>query len=36
LSEKAKQKLTAVKAKYLTISELVEKNPTGANVRIVG
>ena len=36
LSEKAKQKLTAAKAKYLSISELVEKNPTGSNVRIFG
>jgi large subunit ribosomal protein L18e len=36
LSEKAKEKLTAAKAKYLSISELVEKNPTGSNVRIIG
>jgi len=36
LSEKAKQKLTAAKAKYMSISELVEKNPTGSNVKIIG
>jgi large subunit ribosomal protein L18e len=36
LSETAKQKLTAVKAKYLSITELVEKNPTGSKVRIIG
>ena len=36
LSETAKAKLTAVKAKYLSISELVEKNPTGSNVKIIG
>jgi ribosomal protein L18E len=32
---KAEEKLRAVKAKYLSISELVEKNPTGANVKII-
>jgi large subunit ribosomal protein L18e len=36
LSEKAKEKLTAAKAKYMSISELVEKNPTGSNVKIIG
>ena len=36
LSEKAKQKLSAAKAKYLSITELVEKNPAGSNVRIFG
>jgi large subunit ribosomal protein L18e len=36
VSEKAKEKLTAAKAKYLSISELVEKNPQGSNVRIIG
>jgi large subunit ribosomal protein L18e len=34
-SEKAKQKLAAAKAKYLSIPELVEKNPKGANVKII-
>jgi large subunit ribosomal protein L18e len=36
ISEKAKEKLAAAKAKYLSISELVEKNPQGSNVRIIG
>ena len=35
LSSKAAQKLKAAKAKYLSIIELVEKNPTGANVKII-
>ena len=35
-SAKAKAKLAAVKAKYLSIAELVEKNPQGSNVRIIG
>jgi large subunit ribosomal protein L18e len=34
-SEKAKEKLTAVKAKYLSIAELMEKNPKGSNVIII-
>ena len=34
-SKKAKEKLTAAKAKYLSIPELVEKNPKGANVKII-
>ena len=34
-SEKAKEKMKAAKAKYLSIPELVEKNPKGANVRII-
>jgi len=34
-SEKAKEKLGAAKAKYLTIQELMEKNPKGSNVRII-
>ena len=34
-SEKAKEKLKAAKAKYLSIPELVEKNPKGANVKII-
>lgn len=36
VSEKAKEKLTAAKAKYMSISELVEKNPKGSNVKIIG
>jgi len=35
-SEKAKEKLIAVRAKYLTITELLEKNPEGSNVTIMG
>jgi len=34
-SEKAKEKLRAAKAKYLSIPELVEKNPKGSNVKII-
>jgi large subunit ribosomal protein L18e len=34
-SEKAKEKLKAAKAKYLSIPELVEKNPKGSNVKII-
>jgi large subunit ribosomal protein L18e len=34
-SEKAKEKLVAVKAKYLSIIELMEKNPQGSNVTII-
>jgi large subunit ribosomal protein L18e len=34
-SEKALAKLAAAKAKYLTINELMEKNPTGSNVKII-
>lgn len=34
-SSKATQKLKAAKAKYTSITELVEKNPTGANVKII-
>jgi large subunit ribosomal protein L18e len=34
-SEKAKTKLTAAKAKYVSIPELLEKNPKGANVKII-
>jgi len=36
LSAKAKEKLTAAKGKYLSIAELVEKNPKGSNVKIIG
>ncbi len=35
VSDKAKAKLNAVKAKYITILELMEKNPKGSNVRII-
>ena len=35
-SDKAKEKLAAAKGKYLSIAELVEKNPQGSNVRIIG
>jgi large subunit ribosomal protein L18e len=34
-SGKAKEKMAAAKAKYLSILELVEKNPKGANVKII-
>jgi large subunit ribosomal protein L18e len=34
-SDKAKAKLVAVKAKYLSIPELLEKNPKGANIKII-
>jgi large subunit ribosomal protein L18e len=34
-SEKAKEKLKAAKAKYLSIPELVKKNPKGSNVKII-
>ena len=35
VSEKAKVKLAAAKAKYVSIPELLEKNPKGANIRII-
>jgi len=35
-SKKAKEKLVAAKAKYLSIPELVKKNPKGAKVKIIG
>ena len=35
LSATAAQKLKASRAKYMSIPELVEKNPTGANVKII-
>jgi large subunit ribosomal protein L18e len=35
-SEKAKEKLAAAKAKYMSITELMEKNPQGSNVTIFG
>jgi large subunit ribosomal protein L18e len=34
-SNKAKAKLVAAKAKYLSIPELMEKNPKGAKVKII-
>ena len=34
-SDSAKAKLEASKAKYITITELVEKNPKGSNVKII-
>jgi len=34
-SERAQEKLKAARAKYLSIPELVEKNPKGSNVRII-
>ena len=35
LSSKAMEKLAAAKAKYVSISELAEKNPTGTNIKII-
>jgi large subunit ribosomal protein L18e len=35
-SDKAKEKLAAAKAKYLTITELLEKNPEGSKVTVMG
>ena len=35
ISDSAKAKLEAAKAKYISIAELVEKNPTGSNVKII-
>jgi len=35
LSDVAAQKMKAARAKFLSIAELVEKNPTGANVKII-
>ena len=34
-SEKAKEKLAAAKATFLSIPELVEENPKGTNVKII-
>lgn len=34
-SESAKTKLEAAKGKYITIQELVEKNPKGSKVKII-
>jgi large subunit ribosomal protein L18e len=34
-SKRAKEKLKAAKAKYVSIPELVEKNPKGSNVKII-
>ena len=36
VSENAKEKLKAARAKYLSIPELVAKNPTGTKVKIIG
>jgi large subunit ribosomal protein L18e len=35
ISDVAKVKLQAVKAKHITIPELLEKNPKGSNVKII-
>lgn len=35
-SEEAKEKITKAKGECLTIQELVQKNPKGQNVRIIG
>jgi large subunit ribosomal protein L18e len=35
ISDKAKAKLDSVKAKYITIQELLKKNPKGSNVKII-
>jgi large subunit ribosomal protein L18e len=35
ISQSAKAKLAAIKAKYITIPELMEKNPKGSNVKII-
>lgn len=35
-SDKAKAKLAAAKAKYLSITELVAQNPKGSNVKVIG
>jgi large subunit ribosomal protein L18e len=34
-SEKAKAKLVAAKAKYVSIPELLKKNPKGANIKVI-
>jgi len=34
-SGKAKEKMTTAKAKYMSIMELVKKNPHGSNVKII-
>jgi large subunit ribosomal protein L18e len=35
ISDTAKAKLDVVKAKYITIPELMEKNPKGSNIKII-
>ncbi|MEM3459428.1 MAG: 50S ribosomal protein L18e [Candidatus Bathyarchaeia archaeon] len=35
-SAKAKEKITAVKGKCLSFPEIIEKNPKGTNVKIIG
>jgi large subunit ribosomal protein L18e len=34
-SERAQEKLKAARAKYISITDLVEKNPKGSNVKII-
>lgn len=34
-SQKAKEKIVAAKGKYISIPELIEKNPQGSNIRII-
>jgi large subunit ribosomal protein L18e len=34
-SEKAKAKLVVAKAKYVSIPELIKKNPKGTNIKII-
>ncbi|NLE05555.1 MAG: 50S ribosomal protein L18e [Crenarchaeota archaeon] len=36
VSAEAKTKITAANSKYLSIQELMEQNPTGSKVRIIG
>ncbi len=35
-SARAKEKIKTARGKYLTIDELVKKNPKGSNVKVVG
>jgi len=34
-SERAREKLKAARAKYISITDLLEKNPKGSNVKII-
>lgn len=34
-SERAQEKLKAARAKYLSITELIEKNPKGSDIKII-
>ena len=36
ISEQAKEKITKAGSKFLTIQELMEKNPQGKKIRIIG